>query len=104
MARPGGASDAASHAPFRKYAPGLIGSRATMRTRTFSAVACALWLTHCSHAPTTLEAQAPNASPAPVATTPAAASQESTAPTRPTYPVARKDDVVENYHGTQVAD
>ncbi|HEX8441197.1 prolyl oligopeptidase family serine peptidase [Archangium sp.] len=75
-----------------------------MRIRALSAAACALWLTHCSHSPTTLEAQAPSASPAPTAPTPAVSSQESTASARPTYPVARKDDVVENYHGTQVAD
>ncbi len=72
-----------------------------MRIRALSAVACALWLTHCSHAPTTLEAQAPSASSAPA---PAVSSKESTASARPTYPVARKDDVVDDYHGTKVAD
>ncbi|HEX8820125.1 MAG TPA: prolyl oligopeptidase family serine peptidase [Archangium sp.] len=75
-----------------------------MRIRSLSAAACALWLTHCSHAPTQLEAQAPHA-PAPSATPSAApASKASPAPERLAYPVARKDNVVDDYHGTQVAD
>ncbi|PTL79327.1 prolyl oligopeptidase family protein [Vitiosangium sp. GDMCC 1.1324] len=71
-----------------------------MKIRSLSAVACALWLTHCSHAPTQLEAQAPSASPASEATS-ASASQ---APVRLAYPVAQKQDVVDDYHGTKVAD
>ncbi|MGZ3457763.1 MAG: prolyl oligopeptidase family serine peptidase [Archangium sp.] len=76
-----------------------------MRIRTLSAAACALWLTHCTHASTQLEAQAPHASQAP-ATTPAAApaSTASQAPARLSYPVAHKEDVVDDYHGTKVAD
>jgi prolyl oligopeptidase len=72
-----------------------------MRIRTLSAAACALWLTHCGHAPTQLRAQAPSA-PQPAASAPA--STESQAPARLSYPAARKDDVVDDYHGTRVAD
>ncbi|MCY1075465.1 prolyl oligopeptidase family serine peptidase [Archangium lansingense] len=75
-----------------------------MRILTFSAAACALWLTNCSHAPTQLDAQAPSASQpaaAPAASTASAPAQSSS---RPSYPAARKDNVVDDYHGTQVAD
>ncbi|QRK08729.1 S9 family peptidase [Archangium violaceum] len=73
-----------------------------MKIRAFSAVACALWLTHCSHAPTQLEAQAPSASQGTESgATPSATVQ---APVRLRYPAARKDSVVDNYHGTEVAD
>ncbi|WNG49721.1 S9 family peptidase [Archangium minus] len=73
-----------------------------MKIRAFSAVACALWLTHCSHAPTQLEAQAPSASQA--SESGAASSATAQAPVRLRYPMARKDTVVDNYHGTEVAD
>ena len=76
-----------------------------MKIRAFSAAACALWLTHCSHAPTTLEAQAPTASQP--ATAPAASTRRVLPPRPPrarAYPAARKDEVVDDYHGTQVAD
>jgi prolyl oligopeptidase len=76
-----------------------------MKLRALSAAACAVWLTHCSHAPTQLEAKASTA-PTAGATPSAAASTEkvSTAPARLAYPAARKDNVVDDYHGTQVAD
>jgi prolyl oligopeptidase len=76
-----------------------------MKLRALSAAAaCAFWLTHCTHAPTQLEARAPSAPAA--GATPSAASTEkvSTAPARVAYPAARKDNVVDDYHGTQVAD
>ncbi|WP_375771637.1 prolyl oligopeptidase family serine peptidase [Archangium gephyra] len=75
-----------------------------MRIRAFSAAACALWLTHCSHAPTQLEAQAPSASQPAAPAASSTASAPSLASSRPSYPVARKDAVVDDYHGTQVAD
>ncbi|ATB36907.1 prolyl endopeptidase [Cystobacter fuscus] len=68
-----------------------------MRTPLVSAVACAFWLTHCSHAPEPREAPAPSA-PSPSAATPVSA------PRGLSYPAARKDDVVDDYHGTKVAD
>ncbi|WP_395855350.1 prolyl oligopeptidase family protein [Cystobacter fuscus] len=68
-----------------------------MRTPLVSAVACAFWLTHCSHAPESREAPAPSA-PSPSVATPASA------PKGLSYPAARKDDVVDDYHGTKVAD
>ncbi|WNG39221.1 S9 family peptidase [Archangium violaceum] len=73
-----------------------------MKIRAFSAVACALWLTHCSHAPTQLETQAPSASQ--TSESGAASSATAQAPVRLSYPLARKDAVVDNYHGTEVAD
>jgi prolyl oligopeptidase len=74
-----------------------------MRIRTLSAAACALWLAHCTHAPAQLEARAPGAPEAPASgATPS--SSVTQAPERLVYPVARKDDVVEDYHGTKVAD
>src|SRR6218665_1275107 len=76
----------------RKYASGLLGSRATMKTPALTAVACAFWFTHCSHAPVQAEAPAPAAPPS------------STAAPRLSYPAARLDDVVDDYHGTRVAD
>ncbi|WP_395845904.1 prolyl oligopeptidase family protein [Cystobacter fuscus] len=68
-----------------------------MRTPLVSAVACAFWLTHCSHAPESREAPAPSAPSASVAT-------PVSAPKGLSYPAARKDDVVDDYHGTKVAD
>ncbi len=70
-----------------------------MKLRLFSAATCALWLTHCSHSPTTLESKA---SDTPESSS--SASAESAAPARILYPSAHKDDVVEEYHGTKVAD
>jgi prolyl oligopeptidase len=73
-----------------------------MRIRAFSAAACALWLAHCTHAPTQLEARASGAPEAPASG--ATSSPVTQAPERLVYPVARKDDVVDDYHGTKVAD
>ncbi len=69
-----------------------------MRTRILAAAASAALLTHCSHtqSPATAEAAAQ------AQATPAAG--KAPASERLTYPVSRKGDVVEDYHGTQVAD
>jgi prolyl oligopeptidase len=78
-----------------------------MRILAFSAAACALWLTHCSHAPAQLEAQSSGTPQAPASNGTAASTQASPASqasSRLAYPAARKDDVVEDYHGTKVAD
>ncbi|HEX8539236.1 MAG TPA: S9 family peptidase, partial [Cystobacter sp.] len=75
-----------------------------MKIRALSAAACALWLTHCSHAPTQLEAQAPSASQPSAAPASNTASAPSQASSRPSYPAARQEDVVDDYHGTKVAD
>lgn len=76
-----------------------------MRIRSLSAVACALWLTHCSHAPAQLEAQAPSASTqAPASGATASNAPAPQAPARLAYPAAPRGDVVDDYHGTQVAD
>ena len=63
-----------------------------MKTPSLTAVACAVWFTHCAHAPAHSEAPAPAAAPA--------------APTssRIAYPPAHQDDVADDYHGTRVAD
>ncbi len=66
-----------------------------MKTPALTAVACALWFTHCGHAPVRAEAPAPAAPPA---------SAETPASARLAYPSARQDDVVDDYHGTRVAD
>ena len=80
-----------------------------MKIRSLSAAACALWLTHCTHVPAQLEAQSSSVSQAPVsgATTPAASTAASSAPRGParlSYPAASTQDVVDDYHGTKVAD
>src|SRR6218665_2305165 len=84
----------------RKYASGLLGSRATMKTPALTAVACAFWFTHCSHAPVQAEAPAPaqRAPPPPPPPPPP------TPPPRLSYPAARLDDLVDDYHGPRVAD
>ena len=77
-----------------------------MRIPSFSAAACAFWLTHCSHAPAPLEAQAPSAS-SPGSRFRGHGFRQPRSPRLPRvwrYPVARKDDVVDDYHGTKVAD
>ncbi|HET9451943.1 MAG TPA: hypothetical protein VFO83_13725, partial [Aggregicoccus sp.] len=65
-----------------------------MRTRLLSAVACAALLTHCTHSPD-----------APATAQPTAAIQPAAHVTpRLSYPPTAKGDVVEDYHGTSVAD
>jgi prolyl oligopeptidase len=78
-----------------------------MRIRTFSAAACALWLAHCTHVPTQLEAKAPGmpeTSASASGASPSSSAPVVQAPQGPVYPAARKEDVVEDYHGTKVAD
>ncbi len=71
-----------------------------MTPRFLPAAACALLLTHCTHTPAPeAAAKAPEAS-APVAQAPAAPPKA-----RLAYPPSRQDpSVVEDYHGTKVAD
>jgi prolyl oligopeptidase len=66
-----------------------------MKTPALTAAACAVWFTHCGHAPARSEAPAP--APAPTASA-------APAPARLSYPEARRDDVTDDYHGTRVAD
>jgi prolyl oligopeptidase len=72
-----------------------------MKLRLLSAAACAFWLTHCSHTPASPETQAPAAAAAPAPVTPVVAAK---APVGLAYPASPKGDVVDDYHGTKVAD
>ena len=74
-----------------------------MKLRLFSATACAVLLTHCSHTPPAPEAQAPASG---VVAAPALVTQvvAAKAPVGLAYPSSPKGDVVDDYHGTKVAD
>src|SRR5262245_56068080 len=89
--------------PGRPRLPPLPLDRRAMRTRILSAAACAVLLTHCGHTPNAgAQAAAKDAAAPASAATPA--SGKAPAPEPLAYPRSMVGDVVEDYHGTKVAD